>query len=78
MMNWDKLVELIMKLTPEERKKDVVVVVREDPYSTEQTNLLINKNNYDCKGFGDGDPYLEIVGAPLEDILREEPDDTNN
>jgi hypothetical protein len=66
-MKWADLGELILKLTPQELNKEVVVTVKDDAYRT--TNLLINKNMFDCEDFQDGDPYLEAEGEMLKDIF---------
>jgi hypothetical protein len=75
-MKWADLGELILKLTPQELNKEVVVTVKDDAYKT--TNLLINKNMFDCEGFQDGDPYLEAEGEMLKDIFIPEEDNENS
>lgn len=71
-MKWADLGELILKMTPKEMNEEVVVVVNDKPYSDSRTNLLINKNEFDCHGLTDGQPYLEVVGEELDMILPEE------
>lgn len=56
-MDWNKLAELINKMTPEERATNVAIVIDGEVYSGVNTNLLINKNL--CE-LDDGHPYLEI------------------
>jgi hypothetical protein len=56
-MKWADLGELIQKMSPQELNKEVVVTVKGDAYKA--TNLLINKNMFDCEYLQDGDPYLE-------------------
>ena len=69
-MKWADLGELIQKMSPQELNKEVVVTVKGDAYLT--TNLLVNKNIFDCEGFQDGDPYLEAEGEMLKDIFNPE------
>ena len=56
-MDWNKLAELINKMTPEERATHVAIVIDGEVYSGVNANLLINKNLYELD---DGHPYLEI------------------
>lgn len=56
-MDWNKLAELINKMTPEERATHVAIVIDGEVYSGVNANLLINKNL--CE-LDDSHPYLEI------------------
>jgi hypothetical protein len=71
-MKWADLGKQILKMTPQELNQEVIITLKDEAYKA--TNLLINKNLFDCDGFQDGDPYLEVEGEELKDVFKYDDD----
>jgi len=57
-MTWADLIIQIMKMSHSQRNSQVLILIKNELYSGEEANLLINKNL--LPQIDNGDPYLDL------------------